>query len=116
MWPLCSSPAWITCNMGSVAFPLPARWLLALCAIAILFGLAVHLLADAAWASPDLAKSQRSAASVPRTLCSLLAGVILPGITIVGTLPTLIVWLTGCKLTLLRRSCLPPAHPPLALL
>ena len=115
--PICSDMAWITCNMASAAFiSLPSRWVLALCAVAILFGLAAHMLADATCTSPDLAnKSQRGITGVQVTLCSLLAGLILPEIVVVSALLTLTLWQTSCKLILLCRSCSPPVHPPVAL-
>jgi hypothetical protein len=103
--------------MASAAFiPLPSRWVVALCAAAILFGLAAHLLADATGTSPDLANtSQRGATGVQVTLCSLLAGLVLPEIAVISAPLTVTLRLTSCKLILLYRSCPPPVHPPVAL-
>jgi hypothetical protein len=103
--------------MANAAFiSLPSRWVLALCAVAILFGLAAHLLADATGTSPDLAnKSQHGITGMRVTLCSLLAGLVLPEIAVISTPLVVTLWLTSRKLILLRWSCSPPVHPPVAL-
>jgi len=102
------------------AAPSQFQWFSSLCIVAIVLGLAAHLVVDATCGSPDLAGMSQCgtdangnslAGSQPGT-CSLLAGTLLPGIIIVGSLPTMVSVLTGLSLTQSDWLAAPPVHPP----
>ena len=96
------------------------HWFSVLCIAAIVLGLAAHLVADATCGSPDLVGMSQCSANAngnsfagrQSVTCSLLAGSLLPGITIVGSLPTMVFVLVGVSLTQPGWLAAPPVHPP----
>jgi len=96
------------------------HWFTALRIVAIVLGLAAHLVADATCGSPDLADVSQcnananghSLAGRQSVTCSLLAGSLLPGLIIVGSMPTMVFVLTCVSLTLPGWLAAPPVHPP----
>jgi hypothetical protein len=100
------------CDMDSAADVSPQyRWLLALCASAILLGLAAHLITDATGRSLDLTR----AVSGRVTTCSLLAGLMMPPAAVIGVTTTIVLVLTGCNLLLPFWFFAPLVRPPISL-
>jgi hypothetical protein len=96
------------------------HWFSVLCIAAIVLGLAAHLVADATCGSPDLAGVSQCSANAngnsfagrQSVTCSLLAGSLLPGITTIGSMPTMVFVLVCVGLTLPGWLAAPPVHPP----
>ncbi len=95
-----------------------SRWLLLLFIVAILSGLAAHLISDATLGSPDLVKAgQRadvcnSANAQPGT-CRLLANSALPAIAGVAWLQLVVFLLNDPGLERPAWASLPPVRPPI---
>jgi len=96
------------------------QWFSLLCIVMIFLGLAGHLIVDAIYGLADLAGRRQCGAiangnswtgSQP-VMCSLLTGSVLPGVIIVGGLPTMISMLTRVSLTLSNWLAAPLVHPP----
>jgi len=94
--------------------------LITLGVVAVLCGLAAHLVADITCGSPDLLLASQSVrgnslAGLQFATCSLLAILALPTPALVAISLTRVFPLNDARLTRLIWFSLPPVHPPIAL-
>ena len=113
--------AWITCNMGkAMSVSAMPHWLVALCAVVALLGLATHVMADATRGFPDPIQvsqgaEESNAADVQAAPCDLLADSALPATVSTVSLEPLVFLLNHPSLTRLAWFSPPPVRPPILL-